>query len=352
MKLANFQYLKIERSPSDQVIELLDANVIGTPGNSMVYKHKNVIKKIADTPDPYFANLSIRNRLYGTICLSKRSIISFGNEYQAFYLRYFTFRERFRASNPNEKSGNSSSRIRNEIAMLMDGAGLDFDGELVLYAYVDQDNIRSKRLIDEFGFEKMGAFNVIPFSRFYPKLSSELEILKPKQYGEMRSLLEHYYKEEQLVIKDSLDTNGKYFVIRENNEIICGVQAIKDGWEIRELPGLSGKIMMRVVPMLPVIGKLFNPNYNFVFLESIYCKEGYHQNLALLLESVLAYYKLASGTICLDPKSKVYSTIKKLKLGYTHKIMGETKIDLVIKSTNMAQFREDAPYYVSGHDVL
>jgi len=67
---------------------------------------------------------------------------------------------------------------------------------------------------------------------------------------------------------------------------------------------------------------------------------------------VLAYYKLSSGTICLDPKSKMYVHIKKLNLGFTHKFMGEKKIDLVLKSTNKNMFSSNAPFYVSGHDVL
>ena len=347
-----FKTLKIERSPSEQVIELLKANVIGTPGRSMVYKHKNVSEKIADTSNPFFANLSIRNRLYGTICLSKRNVCTFGKSHQAFYLRYFTFRESLRASNPNEKSSNSSSKIRDEVALLMNGAGLDFDGYLVLYAYVDSDNVRSRRLIEEFGFKKMGSFNVIPFSRFYPKINPEVQIVKKGQTDEISTLLKAYYKDEQLVFTDINPKKGNYFVMRSQGEIVCGVMATPDEWEIKELPGLSGKIMMRIVPKIPALGKLFQPQYKFVFLESIYCKEGFHEKLALLLESVLAHYKLSSGTICLDPKSKIYTEVKKLKLGLTQKIMGETEIDLVIKSTDMNMFNPDAAFYVSGQDVL
>jgi len=63
--------------------------------------------------------------------------------------------------------------------------------------------------------------------------------------------------------------------------------------------------MMHVVPKLPVIGKLFNPDYKFVFLECMFCKEGYEKELELLLESVLATYKVSSGIICLDPTSRL-----------------------------------------------
>jgi len=281
----SLEIIKIERAANEQVIELLDANVIGTPGKSMVYRHNNVRKKVANIPNPYFANLSIRNRLYGTICLSKRNVFSCGKPHQAFYLRYFTFRESFRSSNPNDNSGNSSNKIREEVANLMNGAGLDYDGDLprwqaglVLYAYVDKDNIRSRRLIEEFGFEKMGDFNVIPFSRFYPKSNPNVEILAPEHIDKFKGILKNFYGKEQLTTLDHVGANGKYFVIRDKDEFVCGVQAIPDSWEIKELPGVTGKIMMGIMPRLPVIGRLFKPQYNFVFLESSTAKTAFMKN--------------------------------------------------------------------------
>lgn len=347
-----FKILNIERSPSDQVIELLEENEVGTPGESMVYKHRDVSSKVHNTPNPYFANLSIRNRLYGTVCLSKRELSTFGTNHEAFYLRYFTFRESFRTKNPKNNKSKSSSRVREDVANLLNGEGLDYDGGLVLYAYVDTNNIRSRRLIEEFGFEKKGIFNVIPFSRIYPRKNPIVEIINSDKVTELKTLLKEYYKKEQLVSLSDIGKGEKYFVIRRNGEIICGAQAITDGWEIKELPGISGKIMMNVVPRLPVIGRLFNPIYNFVFLELIYCKDGFHKDLEILLESILAQYRLSSGIICLDPKSNAYTNIKKLNLGITHKLMGEKKIDLVVKFSDNNMFKSDSPFYVSGHDVL
>ena len=347
-----FKILNIERHPSDQVIELLEENEVGTPGESMVYKHRDVRSKVHNTPNPYFANLSIRNSLYGTVCLSKRELITFGTTHEAFYLRYFTFRESFRTRNPKSNKGKSPSQVRDDVANLMRGDGLDYYGNLVLYAYVDTNNIRSRRIIEEFGFKKKGNFNVIPFSRFYPKKNHDVEIINSADDTELKALLKEYYKKEQLVSLNDIGNNGNYFVIRKNGEIVCGAQAIPDGWEIKELPGISGKIMMKIVPKLPVIGRLFNPIYNFVFLESIYCKDGFHIDLEILLESILAHYQLSSGTICLDPKSKAYANIKKLNLGIIHKLMGEKNIELVIKSPENNMFKSNSPFFVLGHDVL
>ena len=159
--------MQIEQFPGKQVIDLLEENVIGTPGKSMLYRHKDVGEKIKSITNPVFANLPIRDRLYGTICLSKRDVYNLGKPQNAYYLRYFTFRKQFRSSSPND-SNRAESKIRNEVSELMNGKGLNQDGEWLLYAYVDKDNFRSKRLIDEFGFEKAGEFSVVPFSRINP----------------------------------------------------------------------------------------------------------------------------------------------------------------------------------------
>ena len=234
----------------------------------------------------------------------------------------------------------------------MNGDGLDFNEKLVLYAYVDADNIRSKRLIDEFGFRKAGEFNVIAFSRLFPKFDSRVYELEPAHQNVMKSLLLDFYKDELLVLTEKLFERGTYFILKKKSEIVCGVQAIKDSWVIKELPGIAGKIMMKIVPRLPLLNRLFNPHYKFVFLESIYCKAGHEKELEVMLQSVLAHSKLHAGVICMDPKSKLYSTIKSLNLGLTHKIMGENRNDVVLKTHDRSIINSIAPFYISGYDVL
>ena len=277
--MASFKILHIERTPNNQVLELLEKNVVGTPGKSILYQLQDVQLKINSISNPYFANLSIRNRLYGTICLSKRNVYSLNKQHQAFYLRYFTFRDSFRTTNPKKHSRKTPSLIREDVAKLMDGEGLDFNEKLVLYAYVDVDNIRSKRLIDEFGFRKAGEFSVIAFSRLFPKFDSRVYELESAHQHVMKSLLLDFYKDERLVATDNMFERGTYFVFKNNDEIVCGVQAIIDSWGIKEVPGIAGKMMMKIVPKLPLLNRLFNPHYKFVFLESIYCKAGHEKEL-------------------------------------------------------------------------
>lgn len=347
-----FHILKIERKTSPELIELLEENAIGTPGESMVYQHHDVPSKVETVSNPYFANLSIRNRLYGSICFSKREVYNLGKSCQVFYLRYFTFRESFRTANPKNHTRREPSKIREDIVRLLDGEGLDYPGDLILYAYVDTDNIRSKRLIDEFGFQKLSNFNVIPFSRLWPKRSMLVEIVEETYYKKIRAKLVKAYNSELFVSFESLFNRGNYFIIKEQGKLVCGVQAIPDQWDILEMPGAMGRILMNIVPKFPIINRLFNPTYKFVFLESMFCEDGYEHLLGSLFESVLQHYKVNSGILCLDQKSTMYAKVKKINLGLTHKMQGEKQIDVVVKTSDNKLITSNAPVSVSGFDVL
>lgn len=346
-----FEVLKITQQADDQLISLLEENIIGTPGASMLYKHADVRKKVLGIGDPYFCNLSIRDKIYGTVCFCGRTVRNMGQEHRAFYVRYFTFLNEFRSSHEQSRRG-KNSKVRNEVAMLMDGHGLVEQEDLLLYAYVDPENTRSGRLIEEFGFTNVGTFHTIPFSRFSPKDDMRVEKLDKEQISHFTSKLHDFYKGYQLVCFDNLKSSGNYFVIRVKGEVVCGVQAIPDQWEILSLPGISGQLMMHLIPKLPGLKRLFNPKYSFVFLEAIYCTPGYEDLLATLLESVLARHGAYSGIICLDPSSELYQSFKKVSLGISHKIMGEKQIEIIVKSDVKNITKSDAPFFVSGYDVL
>jgi len=107
---------------------------------------------------------------------------------------------------------------------------------------------------------------------------------------------------------------------------------------------------MRLIPKIPILRKLFSPDYRFVFLEYAFCKPGYEKHLATLFESVLAFYKRNSAILCIDPSAQLYRQIHQIPLGLSHRIMGEKEIEIVIKSSD-AQLPK-SPFYVSGPDVL
>lgn len=347
-----FHYLKIENTPNQDVIKLLEDNEIGTPGESMVYKLHRVADKLKDVPDPYFANLVVRSSLLATVCISKRKVYNLGQQISAYYIRYFTFKEKFRSSIRKRKAINTRSNLRNDVKLLLSGNGLDVKGDLVLYAYVDAQNKRSKRLIDEFGFQVVGGFSVISFSRLFPGFDAKVQACNQSDESVILSCLKTFYNCDQLVSFELLFKRGKYYYIIEEGKVVCGLQAVVDQWDILEMPGLIGKLLMIAVPRLPIINRLFNPNYKFALFELVFCQPGHEQQLAKLFESVLYRLQVNTGIMCVDAKSKVYKSINQINLGLVHKIQGEKKIDIVAKTSLSGALNKNLPFAVSGFDVL
>ena len=315
----------------------------------MLYAQTNVKEKLAELRDPRFANLYLGKSLIGTICFLPRQVCNKAVDQKVFYVRYFTFLEKFRSSGTTKRKGKSNT-LREEVQRLMNGEGLEAQEEPMLFAYVDKENIRSRRLIDEFGFRKAGSFRTVLFTRFFPKSHKNVRQIKLDEWDGILALLRDYYHDYSLVSLNNLKKANSYFVIEENDAPVCGGQANPDRWRILSLLGFSGKMMMALIPKIPILRRLFNANYRFVFLEYTFCRTGYEKHLSKLFESILASYNLNSAILCLDPTAQLYEQVHKIPLGFSHGVMGEKEIEIVIKSSDF--LLPTPPFYVSGPDVL
>src|SRR5688572_11552681 len=117
----DFRYLNIVKSPTPELLEILNNNIIGTPGQGMLYQHLGVDHKIKQIEDPYFVNLVRAGRIAGTCCFCSRVTINKGENIRSFYVRYFSFREVFRRKSITEKIRSTNSIIRKEIESLLSG---------------------------------------------------------------------------------------------------------------------------------------------------------------------------------------------------------------------------------------
>lgn len=100
--------------------------------------------------------------------------------------------------------------------------------------------------------------------------------LPAARYPEVRQLMESAYGPYTLVQFDRLFYGGNYFVLEAGGEIVAGVQANPVRWRLVSMPGLSGKLIMHVVPHLPVMGRLIQPDrYAFAALEALYVRPGH-----------------------------------------------------------------------------
>lgn len=353
----SFRYLTISRSPTPEILELLNNNIIGTPGQGMLYQHLRVNSKIALLANPYYVNLVRGRHIAGTCCFCSRDTINNGKKIHAFYVRYFSFKDAFRRKSIKEKSAIGKSNLRKEIESLLSGEcfGISPGEKFFYYAYVDSRNERSALLCKEFGFETVRQYTTIVFSRLFPNADNMHSVVEAQSEESIKELLKTFYQEFTTISFENLTARKYYFIKDENGEVMAGVQVNPDQWKIHSLPGLVNKLMLQVFTHIPVLKRLLNKDFQFITFEGIYFVPGSEKYLETLFESLLAKYHVNSAICLVDPESKLYTTLKSLRLGLVNKLNKEVRGNVICRFVNFSQAEKDNfktnPAYISGIDA-
>lgn len=171
----------------------------------------------------------------------------------------------------------------------------------LFYSYVEANNTRSLQISRSAGFEVLGQLEAFAFGRFYPRANPRVTQLPAEARPQLLAQLATAYQGHTLVHFDQVQQEHPYFVLREKGVIVAGVQAHPMQWRITHMPGLSGWLLLHVLPYLPVLSRLLNPErYAFAALEAVYVQPGHESALFALLESVLAHFGLTSALLMLD----------------------------------------------------
>ena len=174
----------------------------------------------------------------------------------------------------------------------------------------------------------------------------------------MLALLKTQYEEHALVPFNSILLVDNYFAIRENGEIVAGCQFHRVHWVINSMPGMMGKIVMNIVPLIPVLNKLFNPlRFEFLAFEGIYVKPGFENKLMDLFEGLLAKEQLKSSMYWMGESCPVRKRIQeKCKTGLIHSFIKESDVFIMaaFHDLNEAEVSDlkSRPLFVSGFDFI
>ncbi|HYC84853.1 MAG TPA: hypothetical protein VEB86_06510, partial [Chryseosolibacter sp.] len=213
-----FQYLEILNTPSDQLLEVLNHNIIGTPGHGMLYQHLGVNDKIYRIENPLYVNLKHAGTIVGTCCFCKRTTHNSSlGDLSSYYVRYFSFRHQYRRKAPRKATTTRRSLLREEIRSVIDGPALGSPpGEKFFhYACVDPRNVRSVALCQEFGFQTVRDYATLVFSRMNPKPGDcVVERVEQGEEDIVRSRLTYYYRDYNMVSTENLFNGRDYWVVK------------------------------------------------------------------------------------------------------------------------------------------
>ncbi|MEA1896594.1 MAG: hypothetical protein U9N53_02885 [Bacteroidota bacterium] len=366
--MLQYHDLKIEavHGDSDDIRKHISRVVLGTPGR-MRYRHIGVLGKLDQIGKTIFLTLRKGHRLLGTVGLVQRLVETGENRSNAFFIRYFAIFSPMRSKKHDKKQSRGE---KDKQFVLKDQLKEQFDRmdqfiedpdlqqfKTVSYAFIEKENERSLDFSETMGYQTLGEVRTMPFSRFFPKYHKNVQSLPKEERKNMMSKIRGIYRDHSLFFIDYIPLNNHYFVYKKDGEIIAGVQSSLVDFEIIEMPGFSGWLLLKVIPMLPVLKSLIQAKkISFVSFDGIWYKPGCEKYLIPLFESVCAKFNTKVAISWFDSRSRIYKEVKKaVRMGFLTRILGTLPGIIRIKFFNQTETEKreflDKPVYISGYDM-
>ncbi len=336
----------LEDKPNAAATKLLHHTLWGT--NGPLYQHLDTPEKVGQLKGALSFMLERKRKVIGTCTVLERNIVVRGKNYTTFYCRYFSIDKQVQGKIFGHLLLKQMKIYLEQITV---------DTPAVFYAYVDQDNPRSAKLLKNIGFEVMRSFKTSMFSRVYPKKDKRIHRISERDKGNIEKLINNQYSDYSFTNLETLFAKGNYFVLKSNKEIVAGLQGTLVNWKIHHLPGFSGKLMLKVLPRIPLISRMFNPNdFRFAAFDAIYCAKGKEAELFKLMEHACAQLEVCAGMVWMDPGCELYKRMNSAgNWGFMNKMKDDLPAYVVGGFKNVCEeekkiFKEQA-VYVSSFDM-
>ncbi|MCF8391496.1 MAG: hypothetical protein K9H12_12435 [Bacteroidales bacterium] len=367
--LASNRLLQTEVSvgPDEEVLAHLNSSVLGTPGR-IRYKLTRIENKLAHMTGLVFFLLRRKENLLGSIGFQKRST-SFGDSvHKSWYIRYFYIHAPLRAKSQKKENLRDPHRgnniIRDAALPYMKDPGMLFPEmhdpteKSMVYGYIESLNFRSMNFSEQMESETIRKFKTLIFTRLSLRPGLKSERIAPAMTEEFKKELKEFYKDYSFFTTENMFFNGNYFVHIENGEIQAGIQVHPEAWKIVELPGKMNSALLKILPLMPYIRKIFNPkDFRFLALEGIYFKEGREDLIEPLIESVCKHFKTYYALLWIDSGSELYEKMERsIDFGLVGKFFDKAEANIRVRFNNYSEEEKKAfyvnPSYVSAYDSV
>lgn len=345
---------------SEELLRLLNSTVLGTPGK-LRYKQTTVEQTLRSLRNLEFIQIKKRKRVLGTAGFIHRETRSNNRLLKTLYVRYLSVYNPFRNVKQKKKSKSRESKknhLRDSISSIFNqelNASFDSNNQSGLYyAFVEKENIQSKRLCESFGFKATRKVCTYLFSRFFPKKSPDIRILGENELGEFRTKLEDFYANYSLMFNDLEPSRGKLYGIYKDGNMITGLRAFPVKWRLIDVPGFSGFLMQKVLPKIPVFNRIFSREYfQFLVFDHVWHSNGNQDSVQKLMEHACADFSINVGLCWQDDKSSLSHYLsKRAKLGFLNTVNEVVEADLMVRWINDENKEVlEYPIFISAVDM-
>ena len=332
--------ISVDKSIDDSIVDLLKATIYGTSGPK--YQHTGQEIKLQNLKNPLFFNLRNQDETIGFYCLCEREIRVNLENYLGYYGRYLAVDEIYQ--------GKGYGKLLKKIAV--EYVEANSISPSILYSYIEENNTRSLNVSQKLGFISITTLCTIIFSRLYPKADDRITRIEENELPELLQKLESQNAHIIFRTFENINYQNNYFVLKESGKIVAGLQANPTRWKIIEMEGIRGEILLKVLPHIPILKKLINPEkYDFLAVEGIFIALDSEDYLYSLLEGVLHHFSMTSALIDLDSKSSILKLFKERgNLGLLNTVKNDVKTHVMTKSFNCKTPIPHGEAYVSSFD--
>ncbi len=330
----------------DEIVDLFDNIVWGTGDNQ--YEHKDSRRRLELLDKPNFVELHTNDNLAGIALFINRRVKFKEKSWNYFAVRYLF-------SIPEFRHTGVAGRYVGKAMELMQEKQSD---PTFFIGVVEHRNKRSFRLVSKVGYRPFATIKTIGFSRFFPSYSKKVK--QVERDDEKQAVLNHlksFYSDYGFVHFNSVFKEA-YYIYVEDGEIIAGAQAQEALWVIKNLGRGWMKAAMKVMPFIPILNKVFNPNkFEFLGFDGIFYKKGREDALFSVFSHLLKKYSLKSAMFWADEKSPLYQELIATKsLGLLNKFTDEGDSYMMVKPINVPkeelEHLKQSPTYHSAFDFL
>ncbi len=361
--------VRISDHANEGILEILNQTIQGSEGG-LRFQLQNIASRIAAYKDQIrFVSLYKKNQITGTIGSCYR-ITGQGNlRYPSSYLRYLAMQTTYQSDPGWTKRTKEPARPEKEDSFkrktleifskphLLDYKKSEETDKHLMYAFLESMNERSKNLVNQAGYEYIRSFLTVAFSRFSPKTDTRVSKIRTKEEKtRMELLLNDYYRDHSFFSTEYAFYGDNYYVLKEGEEIIAGVNSIPSVYRIYDMPGIWGWVIMKILPGTPWFRRLFHPQeFRHIVFDAIYCKKGREKELGTLFESICATEGYYTGLTWLDDHSYLFDKLRTgVKMGALNRMLNAKPGLVYARFLNLTEEEKecfyDAPAYISGFD--
>jgi GNAT superfamily N-acetyltransferase len=324
-------------------ISLLGRTIYGTHG--VRYQHTGQEQKVKQLKNAFFFHLLHDGELIGLYCLDERDVELATRTVKAFYGRYLTIGDAYKGKGYGYLLKKAAVGYVEE----------KFSPPFLFYSYIEEKNVKSLKISQNEGFTSVAVLETFLFRRYAPQLDPRFNRLPTVEMGNQLGLLKEYYKDYSFSAFAHIGHQDNYFVLKEGADVIAGVQANPTRWHFLHMPGVQGWAMMHLFPLLAPTRRFFNPtNYNFIALEGLYLKKGREDELTVLLEGALAYFRCHTALFQIDTRDTAYALLTSKHMGVLSGFQKDIRTHVMVKTVGLSADEAKAigqhPLYVSSFD--